>query len=118
VPCEISDPKFSLGLHDDPEMIERQLVTSYHQHYVGKLDQIGLLFNFSETPAVIQGPPLVVGEHTEQILRELGYGTEEIAALHQSKSVTLWSPESDKAGFPASPWMPQPPAAQETATAK
>ena len=108
VPCEICDPNFSLGLHDDPEMISRQLVTSYNQHYVGKLEQTGLLFNLSETPGTIQGPPLVVGENTEQILRELGYETEEIASLQNDKAVMLWSAETDKGGVPGNPWAEKP----------
>jgi crotonobetainyl-CoA:carnitine CoA-transferase CaiB-like acyl-CoA transferase len=32
-----------------------------------------LLFDFSETPGRIAGPPLVVGDSTREILREAGY---------------------------------------------
>jgi crotonobetainyl-CoA:carnitine CoA-transferase CaiB-like acyl-CoA transferase len=104
VPCEVSDHDFGLRLHEDPEMIRRGLVTSYHQHYVGKLDQIGLLYNFSETPGRIQGPPLVVGDHTAEILGDLGYSTAEIAQMQKEQAVVIWSPESDAtAGAPVLP---------------
>jgi crotonobetainyl-CoA:carnitine CoA-transferase CaiB-like acyl-CoA transferase len=81
VPCEISDDTFALGVFDDPELIERGWVTSYEQRLVGRLDQAGLLVDFSETPGRIAGPPLVVGDGTREILREIGYDDGHIDAL-------------------------------------
>ena len=40
-----------------------------------------MLFDFSETPGRIAGPPLVVGDSTRDILREAGYDDEGIDAL-------------------------------------
>jgi crotonobetainyl-CoA:carnitine CoA-transferase CaiB-like acyl-CoA transferase len=97
VPCEICDPNFGLSLHEDPEMIRRRLVTSYHDHYVGKLDQVGLLFDLSATPATIQGPPLIVGQHTTEILAELGYSEEEVSELLNDRAVMAWSPDAQPA---------------------
>ena len=73
VPCEVSDPKFSLGVHEDPEFKKRGWVVEYQHPFVGKLNQIGLLFDFSDTPGRVQGPPLIVGQHSREILAELGY---------------------------------------------
>jgi crotonobetainyl-CoA:carnitine CoA-transferase CaiB-like acyl-CoA transferase len=104
-PCEISDPEFSLHMHEDPELIRRRLVVSYPQHYVGKFNQIGLAFDFSDTPAVIQGPPLIVGEQTAAILTELGYSAAEIEELTSAKAILAWAPESAAGGVPANPWL-------------
>lgn len=81
VPCEISDDTFALRVFDDPELIERGWVTSYEQGLVGRLEQAGLLIDFSETPGRIAGPPLVVGDSSRAILREIGYDDARIDAL-------------------------------------
>ncbi len=73
VPCEVSSPDFVLDLFDDPEMIDKGWVTRYRHPIVGDTDVFGLLFDFDETPGVVQGPPLVPGQDTRAILQELGY---------------------------------------------
>jgi len=91
VPCEICDDEFSRRLHDDPELSARGWLASYPHPFVGKLDQIGLLFDLSETPGRVQGPPLIVGQHSREILRELGYAPADIDALCTS-CVLDWEP--------------------------
>ena len=76
VPCEVSSPDFVLDLFDDPEMIEKGWVTKQRHPIVGDMDVLGLLFDFTETPGVVQGPPLVPGQDTRAILHELGYDDE------------------------------------------
>jgi crotonobetainyl-CoA:carnitine CoA-transferase CaiB-like acyl-CoA transferase len=106
VPLEIVSEDFSLKLYDNPEFQKRQWVTSYPHPVVGKLDQIGLLFNLSETPGVIQGRPLLVGEHTKEILAGMGYAEDKVKALEEQFAI----------GFPGMPRMPpRPAAAQATA---
>ena len=78
VPCEVSTPDFVLDLFDDPEMIEKGWVTRYRHPIVGEMDVMGLLFDLSETPGVVQGPPLVPGQDTRAILTELGYDDDRI----------------------------------------
>ncbi len=87
VPCEVSSPDFVLSMFDDPEMIEKGWVTSYRHPKVGRIDVMGLLFDLSETPGKIWGPPFVPGEHTAPILRELGYDDDAIASLVDAKVV-------------------------------
>ena len=91
VPCEICDPGFALRLHDDPEITQRGWVTSYQHPFTGRLDQVGLLFDLSATPGRIQGPPLIVGQHSREILAELGYSVQQIEELC-ADCVLAWSP--------------------------
>ena len=91
VPCEICDPGFALRLHDDPEIARRGWVTHCQHPFVGKLDQIGLLFDLSMTPGRIQRPPLIVGQHSREILAELGYSPQQIEELC-ADCVLAWSP--------------------------
>jgi crotonobetainyl-CoA:carnitine CoA-transferase CaiB-like acyl-CoA transferase len=81
VPCEVADPQFVFGLFDDPEMIERGWVTSYRHPHVGRMDVAGLLFDLSDTPGRVAGPPLVPGQDTRAILAELGVDDAEVATL-------------------------------------
>jgi crotonobetainyl-CoA:carnitine CoA-transferase CaiB-like acyl-CoA transferase len=104
VPCEICDPGFALRLHDDPQFAQRQWVVSYQHPFVGKLDQIGLPFELSDTPGRIQGPPLVVGQHSREILAELGYSTQHIDELC-AECVLAWSPAEGHRKI-RSPWEP------------
>ncbi|HWU69409.1 MAG TPA: CoA transferase [Stenotrophobium sp.] len=96
VPVEVVDEEFSRKLHDNAEFQKRQWVVSYPHPHVGKLDQIGLLVNLSGTPGVIQGRPLLVGEHTQEIMKDMGYSDEEIKTMEEQMAV----------GFVGMPRMP------------
>ncbi len=111
VPCEICDPEFALALHDDPELRARGWTASHPHPFVGKLDQIGLLCDLSETPGRVQGRPLIVGEHSREILRELGRSPAEIDDLCAS-CVLDWEPGRPHRVVIPSKWLPKPAADQ------
>src|SRR5581483_591376 len=108
VPCEIVSEDFSRKLHDNETFRKNQWIVSYPHPVVGKLDQIGLLVNLSDTPGVIQGRPLIVGEHTQEIMSGLGYTEEQMKQMEEQFAI----------GFPGMPRMPPRPAAQQAAAPK
>jgi crotonobetainyl-CoA:carnitine CoA-transferase CaiB-like acyl-CoA transferase len=56
-------------------------VASFPHRVVGNMTLAGLYFDLSDTPGVIQGPPVWPGENTRSIMRELGYSDEDIDQL-------------------------------------
>jgi crotonobetainyl-CoA:carnitine CoA-transferase CaiB-like acyl-CoA transferase len=87
VPCEISDPDYALRLFADPQARRRGLVSAFRHPAVGELSMAGLYFDLSDTPGVIQGPPVWPGQHSRAILGELGYDEAEIEKLIESRVV-------------------------------
>jgi crotonobetainyl-CoA:carnitine CoA-transferase CaiB-like acyl-CoA transferase len=66
---------------EDPAVRYHGLVREYEHPEVGRLRLMGQPLGFSATPARDPGPPPGLGQHTEAVLAELGYGPEAIADL-------------------------------------
>jgi len=105
VPVEISSDTFSRTLFDDADLKRRRWTVEYQHEVVGKLEQIGLLYSLSETPGVVQGPPLMVGDQTESILLELGYSAPKIDELLGQRVIGIYPPRGATVEV-ASPWNP------------
>ena len=54
---------------------------------IGELPLFNLTAKFSRTPGEVTWPPPTLGQHTGVLLRELGYGDEEIATLRSDRII-------------------------------
>ena len=87
VPCEVASPTAGSDLWSDPEALENRWISSHPHRMIEQIGQVGLAFEFSETPSRVQGGPLLVGEDTREVLAGVGYSDVEIDALFASGAV-------------------------------
>jgi crotonobetainyl-CoA:carnitine CoA-transferase CaiB-like acyl-CoA transferase len=73
VPCEVTHKRRVIELFDDANLREKGWLATYQHPLIGRVDTTGLLFDFSETPGRLWGPAPLVGQHSREILTQLGY---------------------------------------------
>ncbi len=71
----------------EPQVAARGAVVEIEHPILGPIRQVAPPTALSSTPASIRRPPPVLGEHTDEILAELGYSTEDRARLFAAKVV-------------------------------
>ena len=70
-----------LDFFEDPAARYHDLVHEYDHPEVGRLRLMGQPLVFTETPTRDPGPPPTLGQHTDAVLREVGYTDADIAGL-------------------------------------
>lgn len=71
----------------DPQVVHRKMVVEIDHPTLGKVKQVGISIKLSETPGAVRSTAPRPGQHTEEILRSLGYTKEGIAELRESGAV-------------------------------
>lgn len=66
---------------NDPQAMANNYFVEYDHPKHGMTKMVGFPWDFSETPAGCSRPAPELGEHSEEILREIGYTPEQIAEL-------------------------------------
>ena len=73
-------------LHDE-QMQARDFIVEQQHPVAGTLRTLACPIRLSDTPATYRLPPPTLGQHTDDILAELGYSPSEITRLHDSQAV-------------------------------
>lgn len=71
----------------DPQIRRNQLLQEIDHPTVGRHKTIGIPVRFHQNPGRIRRPAPLLGEHTREILAEIGYGAGEIEALVEKKII-------------------------------
>jgi crotonobetainyl-CoA:carnitine CoA-transferase CaiB-like acyl-CoA transferase len=66
---------------NDAQTLARNMIVQLEHPALGVARSIGNPIKFSETPVSYQLPPPMLGEHTSEVLRGLGYSEEEVRAM-------------------------------------
>jgi crotonobetainyl-CoA:carnitine CoA-transferase CaiB-like acyl-CoA transferase len=80
VPC---GPIYTMDeIFRDPQVLHRGMLVELDHSVAGKIKQIGIPINLAKTPAKIKSPPPTLGEHSEEILKDiLNFSEDEINKL-------------------------------------
>ena len=75
----------------DPQVIHNNTFVEVEHPKAGKVKVTNIPFTMSETPGKISRPSPMIGEHGEEILKELGYDRQQINALIEQKILSIES---------------------------
>lgn len=79
--------KSHLEAAEDPQVVHMNAITTYEHPKAGEVKVVAPAVKMSETPATIDRPAPMVGEHTAEILAEFGFSQAEIDRFLASGSV-------------------------------
>jgi crotonobetainyl-CoA:carnitine CoA-transferase CaiB-like acyl-CoA transferase len=70
-----------------PQIAHRQTLQTVHAPGIGDLPLFSVTAKFEKTPGSVDTPPPRLGAHTDAVLAELGYATDDIERFHGSGTV-------------------------------
>lgn len=70
-----------------PQVLHNGMVVSVEHPTAGTVRMLGMPLRFSQTPGSVRRPPPTLGQHTDEVLRELGHDEAAIADLRARRIV-------------------------------
>jgi len=77
-------------LFSHPQILENEMLMEFEHPTVGNVKTVGFAVKMLETPSQIRMPPPLLGQHTAEILKSLGYATADIKGLESQGIVKQW----------------------------
>jgi len=74
-------------LSNDPQLIHRKMILELDHPELGKVKQPGISLKLSQTPGSIRSFGPAMGQHTEEVMLDLGYSKERIEALRKEGTI-------------------------------
>jgi crotonobetainyl-CoA:carnitine CoA-transferase CaiB-like acyl-CoA transferase len=71
----------------DPHVLHRQMVLEIDDPELGRVKEIGFSIKLSDTPGQVRTLAPRLGQHTDEILSDLGYSQVEIENLHSERII-------------------------------
>jgi crotonobetainyl-CoA:carnitine CoA-transferase CaiB-like acyl-CoA transferase len=71
----------------DPQVAALGLVETLDHPTAGPINVVGPPYRFSATPPALRLPPPLLGQHTDEVLSELGYDSIAIGALREARVI-------------------------------
>jgi alpha-methylacyl-CoA racemase len=72
---------------NDPQINHRQMIVDVEHPTHGRVRQFGVAIKLSETPGSVRSAAPLSGEHTDVVLKDLGFGATDIASLRARKII-------------------------------
>ncbi len=72
------------AVFSDPQVLARRMVATVDHPTAGPIRLTGVPFKLSTTPASVRRAPPLIGQHSDELLRWLGYGPQDVTRLRRS----------------------------------